>query len=102
MCKREAQRSQYSAPTGLSQTNRHCLSPTDSPCGSRMAVKSPGGPHLSGHPVGMKTAVSLPDDPFAEAERYGQSHQLSRSALYARALSEYLIRHSDDAITAAN
>jgi metal-responsive CopG/Arc/MetJ family transcriptional regulator len=49
----------------------------------------------------MKTAVSLPDDLFAEAEAYGQCHHVSRSALYARALREYLTRRNDDAITAA-
>ena len=48
----------------------------------------------------MKTAVSLPDELFAEAEEYGECHHVSRSALYARAIREYLTRHNDDAITA--
>jgi metal-responsive CopG/Arc/MetJ family transcriptional regulator len=49
----------------------------------------------------MKTAVSLPDELFAEAEEYAECHHVSRSALYARAIREYLTRHNDDAITAA-
>jgi hypothetical protein len=49
----------------------------------------------------MKTAVSLPEDVFAAAEAYAQLHRLSRSHLYAVALREFLVRHSEDAITAA-
>jgi len=49
----------------------------------------------------MKTAVSLPDDVFAEAEAYAQAHGLSRSHLYAAAMREFLVRHNDDAITEA-
>jgi hypothetical protein len=49
----------------------------------------------------MKTAVSLPDDLFAEAESYARARGPSRSHLYAAALREFLVRHTDDAITAA-
>jgi metal-responsive CopG/Arc/MetJ family transcriptional regulator len=49
----------------------------------------------------MKTAVSLPDDVFEEAEALSQTLGTSRSALYAAALREYLARHRPDAITAA-
>jgi len=49
----------------------------------------------------MKTAVSLPDDVFEEAEALSQALGTSRSALYAAALREYLARHRPDAITAA-
>jgi metal-responsive CopG/Arc/MetJ family transcriptional regulator len=49
----------------------------------------------------MKTAVSLPDDVFAQAETYARSKHLSRSRLYAAALREYLARHDDDAVTTA-
>jgi predicted transcriptional regulator len=48
----------------------------------------------------MKTAVSIPDDIFAEAEKLAQTLELSRSALYAKALKEMLERIRDDAITA--
>jgi metal-responsive CopG/Arc/MetJ family transcriptional regulator len=47
----------------------------------------------------MKTAVSLPDAVFRAAERYAKRAQKSRSQLYAEALSEYLARHSPDAVT---
>jgi metal-responsive CopG/Arc/MetJ family transcriptional regulator len=48
----------------------------------------------------MKTAVSIPDDLFAEADALAKQQRRSRSGLYARALREYLERHSPDNITA--
>lgn len=48
----------------------------------------------------MKTAVSIPDDLFQQAEKLAQELDLSRSALYAKALKEMLERIRDDAITA--
>ncbi|MCY3016155.1 MAG: hypothetical protein EXS06_06410 [Planctomycetaceae bacterium] len=48
----------------------------------------------------MKTAVSIPDDVFADAERLALRLQTSRSNLYARALAEFVARHDDDRITA--
>jgi antitoxin MazE6 len=47
----------------------------------------------------MKTAVSIPDDVFEEAEALAQSTKRSRSAIYARALSEYVARHAPDRVT---
>lgn len=47
----------------------------------------------------MKTAVSLPDRVYRDAERYARRTQKSRSQLYAEALSEYLARHAPDEIT---
>jgi metal-responsive CopG/Arc/MetJ family transcriptional regulator len=49
----------------------------------------------------MKTAVSLPDDVFAEAEALAESQGLTRSRLYTAALREYLARHQPDTVTAA-
>ncbi|MDW8234419.1 MAG: hypothetical protein RMJ54_16715 [Roseiflexaceae bacterium] len=49
----------------------------------------------------MKTATSLPDDLFHEAERFAQAHGLSRSELYARALAFYLQTHQQQSITSA-
>ena len=48
----------------------------------------------------MKTAVSIPDDVFADAERLALRLQTSRSNLYARALAEFVARHDDDRVTA--
>lgn len=48
----------------------------------------------------MKTAVSIPDDVFEEAERLASRLQTSRSKLYARALAEFVARHDDDRVTA--
>ena len=47
----------------------------------------------------MKTAISLPDKVFFEAEETAQNLGLSRSALYLNALTEYLQKHSRKSIT---
>ena len=56
---------------------------------------------LPGYTNGMKTAVSIPDPIFQDAERLARSNRISRSQLYSQALKEYLARHSPDAITEA-
>lgn len=48
----------------------------------------------------MKTAVSIPDDVFKDAERLALRLQTSRSKLYARALAEFVARHDDERVTA--
>lgn len=48
----------------------------------------------------MKTAISLPDRLYRDAERYAKRTRKSRSQLYAEALSEYLLRHAPDEVTA--
>ncbi len=49
----------------------------------------------------MKTAISLPDEVFEDAERLASRLKVSRSELYARALRDYVGRHSPDAVTEA-
>jgi metal-responsive CopG/Arc/MetJ family transcriptional regulator len=49
----------------------------------------------------MKTAVSIPNDVFKEAERLAEQLRTSRSELYARALAEFLVRHDADRVTDA-
>ena len=49
----------------------------------------------------MKTAISLPDDIFENADALARRTGRSRSELYAAALREYLERHDEDRITAA-
>ena len=44
----------------------------------------------------MKTAVSLPDDLFAIAERLAAQRGISRSELYATALRAYVAEHASD------
>lgn len=51
--------------------------------------------------MGMKTAVSIPDGLYAEAEQLAQRLQRPRSRVYADALREYLARHDPDAVTTA-
>jgi metal-responsive CopG/Arc/MetJ family transcriptional regulator len=49
----------------------------------------------------MKTAISIPDDVFAEADRLAAKLSQSRSQLYSRAVREYVARHSSDDVTSA-
>ena len=50
---------------------------------------------------GMKTAVSIPDEVFDDAERLARRMRKSRSRLYAEAVAEYVNRHDPDAVTDA-
>ena len=47
----------------------------------------------------MKVAISIPDAIFAKAEALAKRRKLSRSRLYARAVADYVDRHTDDEIT---
>jgi predicted transcriptional regulator len=48
----------------------------------------------------MKTAVSVPDDLFAQADRLAKRSHRSRSEVYSAALREYVARHAPDEVTA--
>ena len=54
-----------------------------------------------GYTLGMKTAISLPDDVFGEAEGLAAQLRISRSELYGRALKEFLARHAPNQVTQA-
>ncbi len=49
----------------------------------------------------MKTAVSIPDEVFEEAERLAKRMKRSRSEIFSRALAEYIARHTPDRVTEA-
>jgi len=49
----------------------------------------------------MKTAISIPDKLYVEAERLSRRRKQPRSRLYAEAVAEYIARHDPDAVTAA-
>ncbi|HEV2690223.1 MAG TPA: ribbon-helix-helix protein, CopG family [Bryobacteraceae bacterium] len=49
----------------------------------------------------MKTAVSIPDDVFAGAERLARRTKKSRSKLFSDAIKEYVARHAPDEVTEA-
>ena len=57
--------------------------------------------HFIWYTFGMKTAISVPDIVFREADRHARRVRKSRSQVYAQALAEYLARHAPDAITEA-
>ena len=47
----------------------------------------------------MKTAIYIPDELFVLADRMAKQLHLSRSALYARAVSEYLTEQHSTKVT---
>jgi predicted transcriptional regulator len=49
----------------------------------------------------MKTAVSIPDEVFEQAERLARRMKRPRSEVYSRALAEYVARHAPDRVTEA-
>ena len=51
--------------------------------------------------MGMKTAISIPDDLFLVAEEAAKRLGLSRSELYRRAIGAFLQRNNDKLVTDA-
>jgi metal-responsive CopG/Arc/MetJ family transcriptional regulator len=49
----------------------------------------------------MKTAISIPDEVFREAERAAKRLGVTRSELFTRAVKEYLGERHDRAVTAS-
>ena len=47
----------------------------------------------------MKTAISLPDELFEAADDLADKLGVSRSQLYARALTDYVAHHSQSEVT---
>ena len=65
-------------------------------CATTLAPKkSPG------YTLGMKTAISIPDKVYSEAERLSRRLKKSRSQVYTEAVTEYIARHDPDAVTEA-
>lgn len=48
----------------------------------------------------MKTAISIPDDVFEDADALAERLGVSRSRLYASAVAEYVAKHQDASVTA--
>jgi metal-responsive CopG/Arc/MetJ family transcriptional regulator len=49
----------------------------------------------------MKTAISIPDQLFRNADKLAKHLEISRSELYARAVEEYLAEHRADRVREA-
>lgn len=54
-----------------------------------------------GYTLRMKTAISIPDPIFTEADKLASRLGLSRSELYVRAIERYLARHRYSRVTEA-
>lgn len=48
----------------------------------------------------MKSAISIPDKLFKQGEAFAKKAKMTRSALYSKALEDYLQKQSDEAIIA--
>ena len=57
--------------------------------------------HPASYTLGMKVAVSIPDDLFERTEQLRRQEKRSRSNVYASALAEYVARHAPDQVTEA-
>ena len=69
---------------------------------SDRAIASPFASLIpTGYTPGMKTAISIPDKLYTEAEHLSRRRKKSRSQIYAEAVSEYLARHDPEAVTEA-
>lgn len=55
----------------------------------------------AGYIISMKTAISVPDEVFAEADRYARKIGKTRSQLYSDAVRQYLREHAPDSVTQA-
>ena len=66
--------------------------PSSSKCGLT-------GNGIAGNTLGMKVAVSIPNEVFLETEDLAKRLKASRSEIYSRALSEFLQRHSPERVT---
>ena len=49
----------------------------------------------------MKTAISIPDKVYSDAERLCRRLKKSRSLVYTEAVTEYIARHDPEAVTEA-
>lgn len=52
------------------------------------------------HDYSIKTAISIPDDVFEDADALAERLGVSRSWLYASAVAEYVAKHQDATVTA--
>lgn len=49
----------------------------------------------------MKTAISIPDEIYHTADQLAKRFGMSRSELYARAVSDYINAHKNEGVTKA-
>ena len=62
---------------------------------------SGSSPPDQGYTASMKTAISIPDRVFQDAERLAEKLRKSRSQMYSEAVAEYVARHAPDRVTEA-
>ena len=89
------------APGLAAPRRRDALGPRLTLPALALALPGVAGVDFCGYTSSMKTAISLPDDVFQEAERLARRLKKSRSELYREAVAEYVARHDPEAITEA-
>ena len=67
----------------------------------RIHRNAPLAPNGRGYTLGMKTAVSIPDDLFRQADELARRLGKSRSEVYRDALADYVARREPGAVTRA-
>ena len=70
-------------------------------CGDRQLRSTPhfDSEYNCGYTFVVKTAISVPDDVFDEAEEFAANHGVSRSELYVTALRGYLQQSRNERVT---
>lgn len=71
------------------------------PAGLALAASSLAHGYDWGYTAGMKTAISVPDDVFEQAERAAKRLGLSRSELFTKAVKAFLATRLESNITAS-
>ncbi|MCP3956835.1 MAG: hypothetical protein GY719_03175 [bacterium] len=84
--------------------DKQSISRRRQPSRSRRPPDRGGGACLAAHSshrhtLGMKTAISVPDHVFEDADRLAERLAKTRSQLYTEAMVEYLTRHDPDTVT---
>ena len=49
--------------------------------------------------VGMKTAISIPDQVFSRADKFARHRKMTRSALFTIAVDEFIKHHRQEDVT---
>lgn len=47
----------------------------------------------------MKTAISIPDEVFVQAEAFAKRKNMTRSSLFTAAVDEYIHHHREEGVT---
>lgn len=92
----------FRAVTGYSPTSYRCAStPVHVPtCFTKAWTRPVGERVIPGYTCSMKTAISIPDETFTQAERRAAALGMSRSEFFTRAAQRYLEQLDSESLAA--